>query len=370
MDSSVTFIANGLWAFQKQQWFSPNPSSNLGQVYLLPSTDTVPGCQSGPKSCGLITGGGSWALGLMMLHPPSPQLWEVGSIFRGSLGWAWICSFPSEAFICFRRSSLNCGPLKWNRIRCKRQPRASVVGMLKCHWWDQSYFWEVWSVSGKQPTTCVTLQETRWCHHTSCEGTDAVWAHNRPAFLPAHTATAGRVSITEAPKTLLTMAAPKAGFSLGTWRWRSENNTDTSWESKDHQGKARQFSRYYPFTRSQLYCQLHEALQAPWSPRHSPSILDCLSSLSWWARVFLLRAKPWWSASLFAMSSAAVFPVFPFPLGYPPAGNHTKSLKQLSVLFRSFQKVTVWLAGLGFSIVSPSLFFFLLQQTCQYDSGR
>lgn len=220
--------------------------------------------------------------------------------------------------------------------------------MLKCHWWDQSYFWEVWSASGKQPTTCVTLQETWWCHHISCEGTDAVWAHNRPAFLPAHTATAGRVSITEAPKTFLKMAAPKAGFSLGTRRWRSENNTDVSWESKDHQGKVGQFSRYCPFIRSQLHCQLHETLQGPLSPGHSPSIWDCLSSLSSWARVFLLRAKPWWSASLFAMSSAAIFPVFLFPLGYPPAGNCMKSFKSWSVHFRSFQRSQSDLLGWGF----------------------
>lgn len=188
--------------------------------------------------------------------------------------------------------------------------------MLKCHWWDQSYFWEVWSVSGKQPATCVTLQETWWCHHISCEGTDAVWAHNRPAFLPAHRATVGSQHYWDS-KRLLKMAALKAGFSLGTQRWRSENEKDVSWESNDHQGKVRWFSRYYHFTRSQLHCQLHDALQGPWSPGCSPSIWDCLSSFSCWTGVFPLRGKPWSLALLFAMSSAAIFPVFLFPPSLP-----------------------------------------------------
>lgn len=145
--------------------------------------------------------------------------------------------------------------------------------MLKCHWWDQSYFWEVWSVSEKQPATCVTLQETWWCHHISCEGTDAVWAHNRPAFLPAHTATVGRVSITETPRQFSRWQPSKQALA---WGHRGE----VSWESNDQQDKVRLFSRCYHFTRSQLHCQLHDVLQSPWSPRRSPSIWDCLSSFS------------------------------------------------------------------------------------------
>lgn len=166
-----------------------------------------------------------------------------------------------------------------------------------------SYPSEVWSVPGKQPTTCVTLQEAWWCHHISCEGTDAVWAHSRPAFLPVHTAPAGRVGITEM---LLRMAALKAGLGLGTWGWRNEKE-EVNLEPSDHWAKRGGSQR-------NITSHLHDAAQGARSPRCKPSIWDHLSPFSCWA-VLLLRGKPWLIAALhYAMSSAVILPRLPLPL--------------------------------------------------------
>lgn len=351
---SITFIASGLWAHQKQWWFFPTPFSNRGQDYLLLSTDRVPGCQSWPRSWGLTTGRGSWAHGFMMLHCQTPQQWEVGSIFRESLGWAQICNLLNEIFICFHRSSLNHGPLKRNRICWKRQPRALVVGMLKCHWWDQSYFWEVWSVSGKQPTTCVTLQETWRCHHISCEGTDAVWAHNRPAFLPAHTATAGRVSITETPRHFSRWQPLKQALAWG----HGGEEVRKTWAESPTITRAKWGGSQDIISLQGLSCtansMMHCRVSGPQGT--APAFGTVCPLFSCWAGVFLLRANPWSSASL-CHELCCNIPSLPLPSRLSTCRKLQSIFKIIVCTFQVLSTVTVWVGGFRFlpsSICCPS----------------
>lgn len=66
-------------------------------------------------------------------------------------------------------------------------------------------------------------------------------------------------------------SSPQSSLWPGDTAVKKENEKDVSQESNNQQGKGRCFSTYCHFTRSQLHCQLHDALQGTWSPGHSPA---------------------------------------------------------------------------------------------------